>query len=138
MTVREMLTAQGFPVSADHTFGKACSSYALRWERFKTRIPSTPWPSHRACMEQIGNSMHTNCSGIMFLYALTQVIMDSGMMAAQVYSLRKNQRLAEDHVRANLNQAIKTDRMNRSSVPTSSAGHVSNATASSPKRQRQV
>ena len=137
MTVREMLTAQGFPVLVEHTFGKACSSYALRWERQQLKIPSTPWPSHRACMEQIGNSMHTNCSGVMILYALTQIIMDQNMMAAQLYSLRKNQRLYEDSTRARLNQLMME---NRSTNSASSTGHASNVAESEsfPKRQRMV
>ena len=91
----EMISTQAFPVSAEYTYGKPCSSYALRFEKRKAGIPCPPMPSRHALCSQIGNSMHCACSGVMMLFCLTQIIMDSGMIGAQYFSLKKELRMIE-------------------------------------------
>lgn len=89
LTKREIMTIQGFPVNSMHTFGVPCSSYALREWMTRHGLSTTSWPSRRAACEQSGNSMHTAVSGIVFLYTLTQVIMNPNMMWLQWNSVQR-------------------------------------------------
>ena len=95
LTVGEMISTQAFPVTADFTYGKPCSSYALRFEKRKAGISCPPMPSRHALCSQIGNSMHCACSGVMMLFCLTQIIMDGKMLSAQYFSLKKQIRMTE-------------------------------------------
>ena len=83
LTLREIIGLQGFPVDCKHTWGQPCSSYAARaWgqERGK-EMP--PWPSRRSACSQAGNSMHVSVSGLVLLFALTQVGVDPELMLLQ-------------------------------------------------------
>ncbi len=94
LTEREIITTQGFPIDVSSTFGKPCSSYALRYEKIRQSVPASAGPSRNQLCAQIGNSMHTSCSGVMLLYSLTQVMMNPGMMYAQYNALRQSERMS--------------------------------------------
>ena len=86
LTLREVLTVQAFPVDCTYTYGRPCSSYALRdWckQRGTTGATEFPWPSRRSACSQSGNSMHTAVSGLVVLYALTQIMIDPENMQVQ-------------------------------------------------------
>ena len=89
MTLKETLVIQGLPVSTQYTFGIPCSSYALRAHQNAHGEPFFKWPSKRAASEQSGNSMHVSVSGLVFLYTLTQVVMDARMMFAHYVMLQR-------------------------------------------------
>ena len=72
-----------------HTHGVPCSSFALRTHLEKHGRPFSSWQSRRSLFEQSGNSMHTSVSGVVFMYILTQVIMDQRMMFFQYASLMR-------------------------------------------------
>ena len=88
-----MLTCQGFPIDVRHTHGIICSSYALRHWREMRNLPFDPWPSRHALCEHAGDSMHTSVSGIVFLFALTQIMISPEMVRLQRWVLLRNQRL---------------------------------------------
>ena len=75
---------QGFPVTAEFTHGVPCSSFALRSVK-----GVGDWPSRRSMCHMAGNSMHTSVSGIVMLYALTQVRMSQDMMMLQRFALTR-------------------------------------------------
>lgn len=89
MTMKETLVIQGMPVSTEYTHGVPCSSYALREHQKSRGLPYFRWPSKRAASEQAGNSMHTSVSGLVFLYTLSQVVMDDRMMLAHYIMLQR-------------------------------------------------
>ncbi|CAJ1440641.1 unnamed protein product [Effrenium voratum] len=87
MTMKETLTVQGFPMTDQHTHRQACSSFALRAQQALRRIPTQSGyhgPSRRSGCKQAGNSMHVTISGMVLLFAITQVQFDSGMMRLQL------------------------------------------------------
>ena len=92
LTAKEMLSVQGFPVTTVMTAGAPCSSYALRWMNKARGLPYDPWPSRHALCEHAGDSMHTSCSGLVFLYAMTQVIQPSDILRVQHYVFRQTRR----------------------------------------------
>ena len=92
MTVREMLSIQGFPTDVSHTHGKPCSSYALRHSLQYHGRPFQPWPSRHALCNQSGNSMHTSVSGVMVLFILTQVMFDEHILSLQRFVLNRSMR----------------------------------------------
>ena len=80
---RDHWLAGVFSVDCKQTWGQPCSSYAARaWgqERGK-EMP--PWPSRRSACSQAGNSMHVSVSGLVLLFALTQVRVDPELMLLQ-------------------------------------------------------
>lgn len=89
MTMKETLVIQGMPVSTEYTYGVPCSSYALREHQKSRGLSYFRWPSKRAASEQAGNSMHTSVSGLVFLYTLSQVVMDDRMMLAHYIMLQR-------------------------------------------------
>jgi len=93
LTGKEMLTVQGFPVDTKQTHGWACSSYALRSLLERRGSSFDPWPTRHALCEHAGDSMHTSISGVTLLFALTQVIMSSDLLAAQDFRLSQQMRL---------------------------------------------
>ena len=97
MTHLEQLTVQGFPVTTLHTHGYPCSSFALRWaKQFWGQTPNQ-WPSRNAMRTQAGNSMHVSCAGVMILFMLTQVIMDSDILALQRLKVRRLRLMNRSH-----------------------------------------
>lgn len=94
LSLREMLTLQGFPVTAEFTYGKPCSSFALRHVQSAQGLPFVPWPSRRAACHQSGNSMHVCVSGLAILFCLSQIKMDQGMLALQRF---QRKRLVHQH-----------------------------------------
>ena len=97
-----MLVAQGFPVDTKFTHGIICSSYALRQTREIHNLPFNTWPSRHALCEQAGDSMHTSSSGLVFLFALTQIMINPDMIRLQRWVLLRNQRLQFDYDRPQL------------------------------------
>ena len=90
LSCKEMLGAQGFPVSTEHTYGVPCSSYSKRaWQAERGEDAAT-WPSRRAICLQAGNSMHTAVSGLVLLFCMTQISLDPGTVKAQQYVLRRH------------------------------------------------
>lgn len=85
LTMREMLSLQGFPMSCAFTHDKPCSSFALRDLQKSRGLPFAPWPSRRAACHQSGNSMHVCVSGLTILFCLTQTIFDNNMLALQTF-----------------------------------------------------
>ena len=90
LTVREMLTIQGFPVDTRFTYGAPCSSYALRDFQRRRGLSHHPWPSRHALCSQAGNSIHTSVSGVLILFILTQIIFDNGILDVQTCMLRRS------------------------------------------------
>ena len=81
MSLKETLTVQGFPMSSEFTNNHPCSSYALRkWFQDSGVAPKWDWPSRRAACHQAGNSMHVAISGIIILFALTQIEMNPDLV----------------------------------------------------------
>lgn len=77
MSLRETLSVQGFPMDSQFTHQHPCSSYALRqWFESCNVTPPSSWPSRRAACHQAGNSMHVAISGIVMLFAMTQIQID--------------------------------------------------------------
>lgn len=70
----EMLMTQGFPVKLELTCKVACCSFA---QRIKDGVERSYWPSRSSICKMAGNSMHTNVSGVVLLYCLTQVQLDN-------------------------------------------------------------
>ena len=73
-------------MTAAETCNQACSSYALReWFDLRKVAPHVAWPSRRAACHQSGNSMHTAISGLLILFALTQVRVDQDRMRLKIF-----------------------------------------------------
>ena len=97
MTHLGQLTVQGFPVTTLHTHGYPCSSFALRWAKEFWGQSPNQWPSRNAMRTQAGNSMHVSCSGVMILFILTQVIMDSDILALQRVKVKRLRLMNRNH-----------------------------------------
>lgn len=63
LTPREMLMTQGFPTGD-------CSHPCCSFSRL------SDFPSRNAICKMAGNSMHTNVSGVVILFCLTQISLD--------------------------------------------------------------
>ena len=83
LSLREMLTVQGFPLHVVLTHGVPCSSYSLRSMLASQGEKWTAWPSRRQACQQSGSSMHVAVSGLVLLFALTQVVIEPGILEAQ-------------------------------------------------------
>ena len=94
LTGREILTVQGFPVDTKNTHGWACSSYALRTLQQRRGLMYDPWPTRHSLCEHAGDSMHTSVSGLVFLFALTQVIISTDVLRVQHFAHQQHERLA--------------------------------------------
>lgn len=87
---------QGFPVRITHSLGRAACSFAIRHqydnasnsERIALQElygPTTASslkikPTRAHIFKMAGNSMHTNISGIVWLFALTQIRVDGALL----------------------------------------------------------
>ena len=86
LTLREMLSLQGFPTDCEFTYGKPCSSFALRTHRASLGLESEPWPTRRSVCHQSGNSMHVAVSGVVLLFCLSQVVLWSRTVESSDFS----------------------------------------------------
>lgn len=102
MTHLEQLTVQGFPISTEYTHGHPCSSFALRFAKLRWGEAPDTWPSRNAMRHMAGNSMHVACSGVIFMFVLTQAIIDSNMVSLQKFNIQRSLKLStrDDHKRA--------------------------------------
>ena len=108
LTPNEALTLQGFPVQITHSYGQACCSFAAR-EMFqasggpcfvsrgdasvdaKKKLFLECRPSRQAMFRMAGNSMHLNVSGVVLLYCLTEILVESDLLRI-IYSEDKMER----------------------------------------------
>ena len=90
LSLREMISLQGFPVTCDWTYGSACSSFALRHLCAQRGHPVASWPSRRAVCHQIGNSMHVNIAGLVILFSLSQVMIDDDVLRIQRFLKKRS------------------------------------------------
>ncbi len=84
---------QGFPVDTRFTYGQACSSYALRWLDESQGRQCIPWQSRHAMCEHAGDSIHTSVSGLVILFALTQVMLSPDMIHVQRFVMLRHIRM---------------------------------------------
>lgn len=95
LTLREMLSLQGFPTDCEFTYGKPCSSFALRTHRASLGLESEPWPTRRSVCHQSGNSMHVAVSGVVLLFCLSQVVFDQELLNLQIFQRKRQCRPAD-------------------------------------------
>lgn len=93
LTPKEIISIQGFPIVASPTSSgdHACSSFAMRtcYEQSGLK-PPVEWPSRRSACHQAGNSMHVSISGIVILFALTQVQIEEHMMRLHLFMRQRD------------------------------------------------
>ena len=90
-----MLSLQGFPTDCEFTYGKPCSSFALRTHRASLGLESEPWPTRRSVCHQSGNSMHVAVSGVVLLFCLSQVVFDQELLNLQIFQRKRQCRPAD-------------------------------------------
>lgn len=110
LTPDEALVLQGFPVRITHSLGEAACSFAVRHEydvadsegrqslrdlhgdSASTALGIRPTRPH--IFKMAGNSMHTNVSGVVVLFALTQIRIDGALLKMlQQHTMIKRRRL---------------------------------------------
>ena len=84
-------------MNCDFTYGRPCSSFALRDFRAKQGLPFEAWPSRRAACHQSGNSMHVAVSGLAILFCLSQVMFDENMLQLQRFQLKRSHALSQPY-----------------------------------------
>lgn len=98
LTRKETLTLQGIPVTTKFTPGRVpTNSFDLREWQQDHGIQPAGWPGRQTTVSQAGNAMHVSCAGAMILFALSQTIMDPGMMHLQTAWLKRQRALGVEN-----------------------------------------
>ena len=93
LTRKEMLSLQGIPVTTEYTGGIPTNSFALRWLQESNGKSYFPWPGRATTCAQAGNAMHVSNAGMVLLFAMTQTILDPGMLSLQQMLMRRHANL---------------------------------------------
>ena len=93
LTRKEMLSLQGIPVTTEFTGGTPTNSFALRWLQESEGQEYFPWPGRATTCAQAGNAMHVSNAGMAILFAMTQTILDPGMLSLQQMLMRRRAHL---------------------------------------------
>lgn len=106
LTKKEILTLQGLPVSTKLTPGSVpTNSFDLRAWQKEHNLPYAAWPGRQTTISQAGNAMHVSCAGAMLLFAISQTIMDVGMLRLQRSWLKRQLALCVEYTMGNAGNA---------------------------------